>query len=77
MNLWGIAFASEKEMRREAAELVGDNLEVELAPMSYMCTINLFCIRGKKVRLFLCGDYEFLCRIFGPGEPERHFFITW
>lgn len=35
MNLWGIAFASEKEMRREAAELVGDNLEVELAPMSF------------------------------------------
>ena len=28
---------------------------------SYSYTIN----RGKKVRIFLCGDYEFLCRLFG------------
>ena len=35
MNLWGIAFASEKKMRKEAAELVGDNLEAELVPMSF------------------------------------------
>ena len=37
MNEWGIAIASEKGMRKEASELVGDNLEAELAPMSFTC----------------------------------------
>ena len=26
--------------------------------------------RGKKIRLFLCGDYEFLCRIFGLSRAS-------
>ena len=33
--MWGIAMASEKRMRKEATQLVGDNLEAELAPMSF------------------------------------------
>lgn len=33
--MWGIGIASEKKMRVEAAELVGDNLCAELAPFSF------------------------------------------
>ena len=33
---WGITLASERRMRKEASDLVGDNLEAELAdPMSF------------------------------------------
>ena len=35
MNEWGLTLASEKRMREVASELVGDNLEAELAPMSF------------------------------------------
>lgn len=35
MTMWGVAMASEKKMRVEASELVGDNLCAELAPFSY------------------------------------------
>ena len=35
MNEWGLTIASEKKMRKVASELVGDNLEAELAPMSF------------------------------------------
>ena len=35
MSEWGIDMASEKRMRKEATELIGDNLETELAPMSF------------------------------------------
>ena len=35
MNEWGLTLASEKRMRKVASELVGDNLEAELAPMSF------------------------------------------
>ena len=31
--------------------------------------------RGKKVRLFLCGDYEFLCRIYGLSGPNGRFTV--
>ena len=33
--MWGIGMAIEEKMRREATELVGNNLEAELAPMSF------------------------------------------
>ena len=32
--MWGLSMVSEKKMRKEAAELLGDNLEAELALMS-------------------------------------------
>ena len=35
MNEWGLTIASEKRMRKVASELIGDNLEAELAPMSF------------------------------------------
>ena len=35
MNEWGLPIASEKRMRKVASELIGDNLEAELAPMSF------------------------------------------
>lgn len=35
MLTWGVGIASEKKMRVEAAELVGDNLCAELAPFSF------------------------------------------
>ena len=35
MKMWGVAIASENRMRKEATDLVGDNLEAELAPMSF------------------------------------------
>ena len=35
MSEWGITLASERRMRKEASDLVGDNLEAELAPMSF------------------------------------------
>ena len=35
MNKWGLTIASEKRMRKVASELVGDNLEAELALMSF------------------------------------------
>lgn len=35
MNEWGLTIASEKKMRKVASELVGENLEAELAPMSF------------------------------------------
>ena len=35
MNEWGLSLASEKRMRKVVSELVGDNLEAELAPMSF------------------------------------------
>ena len=31
MIMWGIALASEMKMKREASDLVGDNLEAEMA----------------------------------------------
>ena len=38
MNEWGLTIASEKRMRKVASELIGDNLEAELAPMSFSHT---------------------------------------
>lgn len=35
MNKWGISMASEKKMRQEATNLVGDNLIAEMAPFSF------------------------------------------
>ena len=35
LDLWGVGIASEKEMRKEARELTGDNLKAELAPFSF------------------------------------------
>lgn len=35
LSKWGIGIASEKKMRHEARELVGDNLCAELAPFSF------------------------------------------
>ena len=35
MNEWGLTIASEKRMGKVASELIGDNLEAELAPMSF------------------------------------------
>jgi hypothetical protein len=35
MKEWGLTIASEKKMRIVASELIGDNLEAELAPMSF------------------------------------------
>ena len=35
MSKWGIDVASEKRMKKVASELIGDNLEAELAPMSF------------------------------------------
>ena len=33
--MWGVGIASEKNMRKEARELIGDNLKAELAPFSF------------------------------------------
>lgn len=35
MNSWGVGLASERKMRVEASELVGDNLNAELTPFSF------------------------------------------
>ena len=35
LGSWGVGIASEKKMRAEATELVGDNLSAELAPFSF------------------------------------------
>ena len=35
MNEWGLTLASERRMRKVASEMVGDNLDAELAPMSF------------------------------------------
>ena len=35
LKMWGVGLASEKKMRAEAAELVGDNLSAELTPFSF------------------------------------------
>jgi hypothetical protein len=33
--MWGVGIASERKMRLEASELVGDNLSAELVPFSF------------------------------------------
>ena len=33
--MWGVGIASERKMRVEAAQLVGDNLSAELTPFSF------------------------------------------
>ena len=33
--MWGVGLASEGKMRKEASELVGDNLDAELVPFSF------------------------------------------
>lgn len=33
--MWGIGIASERKMREEAIQLVGDNLSAELVPFSF------------------------------------------
>ena len=35
LDMWGVAVDSEKEMRKEAKLLIGDNLKAELAPFSF------------------------------------------
>ena len=35
MSEWGIDMASEKRMRKEATELISDNLEAERVPLSF------------------------------------------
>lgn len=35
MAMWGIGVASEKDMRVEARELVGDNIGAEMVPFSF------------------------------------------
>ena len=39
-----------------------------LIPLLYMPMYFLFCLfnfRGKKTRVFVFGDYEFLCALYG------------
>lgn len=39
--------------------------------------IIILC-RGKRIRVFLFGDYEFLCRIFGLSGPTgKHYCATY
>ena len=33
--MWGVSIASEKNMKKEGRELIGDNLKAELAPFSF------------------------------------------
>ena len=33
--MWGVATASEKKMRAEAKELLGENLKAELVPLTF------------------------------------------
>ena len=33
--MWGMATASEKSMREEAKQLIGDNLKAELVPLTF------------------------------------------
>ena len=35
MKAWGICITTEKKMRAQAAEFVGENLSVELAPFTF------------------------------------------
>ena len=35
LDMWGVAVDSEKEMRKEAKLLIGDNLKAQLAPFSF------------------------------------------
>ena len=35
LSMWGVGMATEKKMRVEASELVGDNLSAELTPFSF------------------------------------------
>lgn len=35
LSKWGVGIASEGKMRKEAAELIGDNLEAELVPFTH------------------------------------------
>lgn len=37
MKSWGVSIASEKQMRLEAKELIGDNLRAELIPLTFTC----------------------------------------
>ena len=35
LSMWGVGVASERKMRLQASELVGDNLDAELVPFSF------------------------------------------
>ena len=46
-----------------------------------MITFVYNICRGKKVRVFICGDYEFLCKLYGlsgaSGNKNFKYIFLW
>ena len=73
-NLW-IALHQFKEQIPKLEEKRWRYIILKKTSKPYIALLYTIC-RGKKVRVFLCGDYQFLCHMFGlSGASGMHIII--
>lgn len=75
MKSWGVGIASEKDMRLEAKELVGDNIKAELTPLTFPCKDG-----GEEVRqatmAYVPRLWESIQATLEHNDDERRRYVT-
>lgn len=55
-----------------------ENLEAVLLPMANQIRqVQLMTWEGKEIKVFLCGDYEFLCKVYGISGARGTHCCLW